>query len=452
MRKNIIIFSLFFNNLPVLRRKNVKFVTILSAIFLFVISISAQNLSGSYTLQLQGPASSEQIDHAKTAARMMLKTNIINWLKTVHGFKIDTSSALVNFYVDVLTDSCLNRSKIESAYKGKKLTFIYSLTDSAAEKSFDIVDKAMEDNAIKAWNSVKKAQTENNFTLLFESSIKACCYSSSHLAEPIPTPGDSGVTLAYNAQQNLQMLFNRIKIQSSGMILQGKIGRAVENPPIITVLIDSIPLSHFWFSGQLQSGKPEFSVCSDDQGQISLKDLIIPIVANGTLLSLTPDIGKPIGAASSINCKDINIQLKDGQIQTFMYKVTRPTFSLDYKASYSDTSIKLPADFSSPATLKNYLRDSCFFADAQPGFPPDFIITLESAISNSATDITEENGLKMNAVLTIKGLSLVNPKTEKKNIKFVKLYGKLTATPYGLFIWDMNNVLKQNIRSTLNKF
>lgn len=428
-----------------------KFVSILSAILLFVIPISAQNLSGSYTLHLKGPASSEQIDQAKAGARMMLKTEIANWLKTVHGLKIDTNNTLVNYSFDILTDSCLNGCKIESTYKGKELTFFYSLTDSAAEKSFELFNKAMEDTAINAWNSVRKAQTDNNLTSLFESAIKAYCYSYSHMGEPITTPGDPGVTLADNAKQILQMLFNRIKIQSSDMILQGKIGRAVENPPIITVLIDSIPLAHFWFSGLLQSGKPEFSVCSDDQGQVSLQSLIIPIVANGTLFSLTPDIGKAIGAASSINYRDINIQLKDGHIQTFMYKVTRPTYTLDYKVSSSDASIKLPPDFSSPATLKKYLRDSCFFADAQPGFPPDFIITIESVISNSATDIIEENGLKMNAVLTIKGLSLETPKTEVKKVEFIKAYGKQTEIPYGLIIWDVNNALKQNIRNTLNK-
>ncbi len=416
----------------------------------FTIFISAQNLNGSFTVQLNGPATNQQVNQAKSGARLMLKKELIKWLKTTHDLKIDTTNALTNFTLDIFTDSCTNRSKNESSFRGKELTIIYTLNENTAEEALSAFNKAVKDSALNTYNQATKAQTENNIPLLFESSVKAYVFSNAVMGESIITPESNGSKLSDDAQNMLQSLFNRMKIKASDMIINGKIGRVPENPPTVTVVIDSTPLPNLWFSGTLQSGKPSFDSRSDEQGVASLKDLIIPIVPNGALFYLTPDLGKILGASLSISPKNIRIQLKDGQVQTFMFKVAQPTYSLEYKVS-SDPSVKLPADFNNISILKKYLRDSCFLTETQNGLPPDFMITIQSVISNSATDVVEERGLKMNAEVTIKGLSLATPKTETKKVELVKLYGKQLEIPYGLFLWDVNSTLKQSIKSTLNK-
>lgn len=416
----------------------------------FAILVSAQNLNGSFTVQLNGPANDQQINQAKSGARQLLKKELIKWLNTTHDLKIDTTNTLANLALDIFTDSCINRSKAESSFRGKELTIIYSVNENTAEEALNAFNKAMKDSALNNYNQATKAQAENNIPLLFESSVKAYTFSNAVMGEPIVTQESDGSKLSDDALNLVQSLFNKMKIKSSDMIINGKIGRTPENPPTVTVEIDSTPLPNFWFSGALQSGKPSFNARSDEQGVVNLTDLIIPIVPNGALFYLTPDLGKMLGTTYFISPKDIRIQLKDGQVQTFMFKVTQPTYSLEYKVS-SDSTVKLPADFNNSTTLKKYLRDSCFLTETKNGLPPDFLITIQSVISNAAADITDERGLKMDAEVTIKGLSLATPKTETKKVELVKLYGKQLELPYGLFLWDVNNILKQTIKNTLNK-
>jgi hypothetical protein len=425
------------------------FVRIPAILFLLAAMLSAQNLSSMYTIQLNGPANSEQISQAKTGASAMLKTEIAHWLKNSHDLNFDSSSALVNFNLEILTDSCLNRCKEESSYKGKELTLFYSLSQAAADEALNAFNKAVEDTVKRTWTAMAKALENNNTVDYFENAIKTYSYSICDFGEPTTVPDSTSTDISDKAQKAVQSLFNRMKIQSSDMIIQGKIGRTTEQPPVVTVVIDSTPLPGLWFSGILQVGKSNFTASTNEQGQLSLKELIIPLVSNGALFFLTPNIGKMLGASFPITPKDMNIQIKDGQIQTFMFKVSRPSFTLNYKVS-SDPSVKLPTEFNSDASLKKYLRDSCFLTDAQSGLPPDFMITVESVITNTATDITEENGLKMNAEITIKGLSLETPRTQTKKIELAKRFGKQTDIPYGLFLWDFNSILKQNTRTVLS--
>lgn len=425
-------------------------VKIPAILFLLATLLTAQNLNSLYTIQLNGPANSEQINQAKAGARTMLQKEIAGWLKTAHEFKFDSSAALVRFNLEILTDSCINRSKEESSYKGKELTLFYSISEAAADEALDAFDKAAEDTIIRTWTSMNKALENNNTADYFENAIKTYSYSASHFGEPVTVPGSAGTIISDEAQKAVQSLFNRIKIQSSDMIIHGKIGRAAEQPPIITVTIDTIPLPGLWFDGVLQVGKSNFSAPTNEQGQLSLKGLVIPLVSNGAFFYLTPDIGKILGASFPITPKDMKIQLKDGQIQTFMFKVTPPTYSLNYKVS-SDASVKLPTEFNSDAHLKKYLKDSCFLVEVKSGLPPDFMITVESVITNTSTDITEEIGLKMKAEITIKGLSLETPRTETKKIEFVKRFGKQADITYGLFLWDMNSTLKQNTHIILSE-
>lgn len=412
--------------------------------------LSAQSLTGSFTISLKGPASGDQVNIVKAGARAMLKNEIIKWLRTSHEFKFDSSNALTNLALEILTDSCINHGKEESSFKGRELSIFYTVTEMAADEALNAFDKASEEYVRQNFTDMQNAQKNNNVAEYFKSALKSYCYSYGHFGEPIIAGDSAGSIVLEESQKIVQTLLNRLKIQSSTMILPGRIGRAVEQPPIVTAVLDSTPISQLWFSGYLQSGKNIYSGATDDQGQLILKDMMIPLVSNGTLYNLTPDIGKTIGAPISIILSELKMQVKDGHTQSFMFKVIQPTYTLDYKIS-SGSDLALPPEFLSSAVLKKYLKDSCFVVEAQPNTPPDFIITVDLKVSNAAVDITDEMGLKVIGTITIKGLSLETPRTEVKNIEYIKRYAKRTEIPYGLSLWDMNMLIKHNMRLILSK-
>ncbi len=428
-----------------------KIIPKLAAVFLLLTAmLSAQSLTGSFTILLKGPATGDQINIVKAGARTMLKSEIINWLKTTHEFKFDTTNVLTNLALEILTDSCINHGKEESSFKGRELSIFYSVTEEAADEALNAFDRASEEFVRKSITNMQNAQKNNNNAEYFKSALAAYCYSYGHFGEPISLDDVTGLTVVEEFQKIVQNLFNRLKIQSSNMILQGRIGRTVDQPPIVTAVLDSTPINQLWFCGYLQSGRNIYTGVTDDQGQLTLKDMMIPLVSNGTLYTLTPDIGKTIGAPVSITLADLKIQVKDGHTQSFMFKVIQPTYSLDYKIS-SGSDLSLPQEFLNDAVLKKYLKDSCFVVDTKSNVPPDFMITVDLKVSNAAVDITDEMGLKVTGAITIKGLSLETPRTEVKNIEYIKRYAKRTEIPYGLSLWDMNMLIKQNMKSILSK-
>lgn len=419
-------------------------------LLLFVSLIFSQTITGSGSVQLNGPARRDQVNQAKATARSMLKKEVLRWLSSNHQSNIDTTNGLRNYHIETLIDTCLNRAKEESSYKGKDLMISLNLNMTAADEALVAFNKAMEKTAVESWSAVTKAQETNDIKQVFYEAIKTYSASLAIIGPPLATPGTAGNDLSYDAHKIIQTFFNKLKVSSSNMIVQGKIGRPAENPPEITAVIDSIPLPELWFNGSLQSGKINFKSRTDGQGKIVLNDLVIPLVATGALFYLTPDFGNNLSTLYTIHPKDLNITLRDGQMQTFMFKVTRPTFTLDYKMQ-PDETVKLPADFTNSAPLKKYLRDSCFFTDAEAGVPPDFMIVVESKISRGLDEKTEEIGMNLLSEITVKGLSLATPKTEQERVTLKKFYEKSLDIPFGLFLWDVNTALRQGIRAALRR-
>ena len=104
----------------------------------------------------------------------------------------------------------------------------------------------------------------------------------------------------------------------------------IQNPPNIKISIDSTALQAICFTGVLQNGKEIFSLYSDENGIVRFSDLKIPFVSNGTLLYANLDLGKVVGISSFIRAKDFGLQLRKSQNQSFIFKITRPVYSLQY--------------------------------------------------------------------------------------------------------------------------
>jgi len=145
----------------------------LAAVFLLLAALlSAQSLTGSFTISLKGPANGEQINIVKAGARTMLKNEIIKWLRTSHEFKFDSTNALINLGLEILTDSCINHGKEESSFKGRELSIFYNVTETAADDALNAFDKASEEYVRQCLTDMQNAQKNNNIVEYFRSALK----------------------------------------------------------------------------------------------------------------------------------------------------------------------------------------------------------------------------------------------------------------------------------------
>lgn len=100
------------------------------------LSISASVISGSSTINLNGPASEQQIQTARQGARTQLKKKLVEWVSENSGsMQFDTLNALHNLFLESFVDSCLKLTKEESFYQGKSLTITYNVTQETAEQA-----------------------------------------------------------------------------------------------------------------------------------------------------------------------------------------------------------------------------------------------------------------------------------------------------------------------------
>ena len=232
------------------------------------------------------------------------------------------------------------------------------------------------------------------------------------------------------------------------MILQGQAGYLVQNPPVITITLDSLPIAGLGFRGIQQNGIELFSAVSDDNGQVTFSDFKIPFVANGTLVYVKLNPGMIIDQNSFISTRHFG--LKNSPEQTFIFKLSRPSFTLEYKAT-SVSKLTLPADFTSDVHIKKFLKDSCYMQEATGGQNPDLAIFVQSQVSSYTYDNTEEVELKASSQITVKGLKLNPPRTEQEQVTFVKRYEQKIKLPYGLFLWEANTKLRQAIKTAMNR-
>ena len=411
---------------------------------------SSQILSGSGTVKLSGPATKEQTDNARHSARKQLQKELLIWLNENINIEIDTLNKLHALNLENFVDTCLRYSKEESSFQGKSLVISFNITANDVQKAVQAYNAASESIAIESWNKMVKAREEQDLTAMYTEGIKAMANATAHLGPPLPTPGAEGKDLVEDIRISLQDFLNRMRVSSSDMILQGKTGQPVENPPVISVMVDSVPLQGVAVSGLLQNGKEIFTAVTDQQGQVSFKGMRIPFVANGTLLYVRPDPAKILQAPSFIGTKPFNLQLKNSQEQSFIFKISRPVYSLDYKAT-SVSKVALPADYASSTFLKKFLKDSCFMSEVSGSIPPDLNILVQSQASSYAYDETEEIGIKISSQITIKGLSLDPPSTVQETVVFEKRYEARTDIPYGLFFWEAASKLREAIKAAISR-
>lgn len=420
-------------------------------IILINFSINAQIISGSATLKLDGPATQEQTQEAQKISRNTMKCELIRWLSGSMGYDFDTTSILKNQLFESFIDSCMLHAQKESSFKGKNLTLNYHLTFDQAEQILGTYNSTMESKAFEAWNNFSNAFEQKIYSDIYNEGIKTLSYASAYLGKSLTIPDSDGKNLVDSCRNILQDFFDRMKISSSNMILQGKAGQILQDAPKITVQIDSTALKGIEFCGILPNGKIYFSAVSDHNGEVSLDNIKIPFVANGTLLYVSLNPGSiVINNSEFVKAQDFGIILRSSQDQTFIFKVTRSIYTLDYNA-FSVSNINIPSEYSSDSYIRKFLKDSCYMQKSSGNVPPDLVITIKSQVSKYDYDETEKTGIKFSNQFIIKGLSTNPPKTVKEQTVFEKLYEQNITIPFGLLFWEANAHLREILKKTIEQ-
>jgi hypothetical protein len=424
---------------------------LLIVVFSFCSLGFSQLLSGSADLKLNGPASAEQSNLCRNKARKELKQNLIAWLSENHGINVDSLNPLDNFAVEKYIDSCFAFIKEETAFRGKVLSVTLLLDFESAEKALQNHNNAFDARAAESWKKFNAAKESNDFQQMYYEGIRTIAAANAHFGPPLIIPESNGEPLFKVARAAVQQYFDKMRVTSSQMVLEGRPGHVTNQPPSITVMIDSTPLSGVWFTCKYQSGKEIFTKITDETGNVKLSEFVIPFVPNGTLVYLTIDPGKIIGSPTLIDAKRFGIDLKNSQEQTFIIKVNRSLYTLDYKAS-SVGKIKLPPDFVANTAVVKFLRDSCYMQEAGTASPADIKISIQAQVSDYEYDETEETGIKTSINVVVDGLTMNPPVKKEYTLVYEKKYEQQTSIPYPIYFWEANTKLREAIKTTLALF
>lgn len=418
-------------------------------IILLTFSLVYSNiLKGSGSIQLTGPATKEQSDEVRKIAKDKLKYETLVWLSENRGATFDTLNTVDRFHLDNFIDTCLKLCSVETDFKGKLLTLNLVLTYDKADSAVTIFNTAVDNAALNSWTKLKDLKQGNDYQQIYNEGISALYNATAHIGPAIYSPDNPEKLLVEEIRGVVQNFFDRLKVSSTNMILQGKTGQPITQPPEVTVTIDSTPFEGISFTGLLQNGKILFTGQTDEQGKITFANMKIPFVQNGTLFYVSPDPGKVLNSPMFMGAKDFGINLRKSQDQNFIFKISRPLYSLQFKTT-SVSQITIPQDFANASYIKKFLKDSCYLQEVTGITPSDLMIDLQSQIFKYDYDETEESSLKVSCQIIVKGLSIDPPRSRQEIIVYEKRYDQSTDIPYGLFFWEANIKIRDALKTTI---
>ncbi|MCX7726021.1 MAG: hypothetical protein N2053_04145 [Chitinispirillaceae bacterium] len=420
-------------------------------LFSFIVNLhgQAQIIRGSGILTLAGPVTKETSSTVKAEAIKKLKLELIQWLKEEIDLTFDTANSFQNLKINMFLDSCLTLAKTESSYKGKSLNLTLLLTAENAKKKLEDFNRIADERAIQNWKLLQAALQSRNISTIYKGAVSALLYSLLRLGPPIANPEDSSRVIYEDSRRIVQEIFDKMRVNSSGLILVGKTGLPIQNPPVVRVLIDSMPVAGITLTARLQNGNILFSSKTDANGQISFENTRIPFVPNGTLLEMIPNLGAVVGITDFIvKAEDVGISLNNKQVQSYIFKIIKPVYTLDYQAT-TVSDITLPEDFVKSSHVKKFLNDSCFLVEKRGSEPVDLDIKIKVQVSSYAYDETEEVSIKTAAQIIVNGLLLQPQRTNTNEIIFEKKYNRYVTPPYGLYFWEANGKIREAIKATI---
>ncbi|MFP4163240.1 MAG: hypothetical protein ACLFQB_04825 [Chitinispirillaceae bacterium] len=410
-------------------------------ISLFAVSISGRTVVGISNTRLSGPITGEIKKNAKTDAAKVLKRELYIWIKEKTSTVLDTTKRAENYVLDEFQKRCLKLAKKESTFEGKVWKFSYSLTDNQMKGAIATHNQHFDSLAQSSWQQYRTAKEQNDYTIALSAGIKALSCAVAHLG-----PKNKETENEADIRKEVQEFFDRMQVKSSAMMIEGNPGTLPEKSPEVTVLIDSTPLLGFGYTAFVQKGRNAFQIITDEKGGFSLSNFKIPFVHNGSFLRLVPDAAFYTDAKQTISLEDLGLDMNRGQNLSFIYKVSTPTYSLEYKTSSHKEEVKMPEKFISDSHIRRFLRDSCNLKPAPSGTAPDLQIRINAEVSRPEYPESGEASLMLLSRIDITGMGLKG----SGDLQYEKRHEKGADISLGVFFWEASKSLRSKIREVLN--
>jgi hypothetical protein len=400
----------------------------------------------------------------KLDAKLRLKPEVLAYLEDQKGVRVDTSEYLANLLFDNFLDSCINRSKEASAFKEKYWTFSYTLLPEAIDAAIKNYNDRIELLAVHSWKRLENAVAQQNYEEIYYQSVEVIAYSTAYLGPLLNVQSDSNKILIEEGRRTLKYFLERVHIASTGQLIEGKPGRLANSPPTLSVTIDGRPFAGLGLTGYIPGGMDVFTAVADNNGVVSLDNFLIPFVRNGTMMYVSPNLGRVINSKWRVGIKDFGITIKNDLTQLFFFKIGRSSFTLKYEAVALDPTDTIPPDIASGAIVKKYLIDSCNMEPATSKAPADLNITIKCKLASTGSSDLEVGEARYQAFVSIQAPFLTPPRTEEESFEYEKKYDKIliyydsrkniqriSSVPLGSFLWEANVKLRGAIRRILNR-
>ena len=426
-----------------------------------------ETVTGTAKVKVTGGLMPEQMTLCQENARSKFKQHLLVWLDQEKNVKVDTTDVLSNLLFQSFLDSCLNHSLETPGFKGDYWTFSFSIMPASIISVLTAYNDRIELLAVHSLKRLENAVEQKNYEEIYYQSVEVIAHAVGHLGPALTVPGDSGKPMITEAREILKKFLGRISITTTGQLLDGKPGYAPASPPSLKVTIEGHPFAGLGLTGYIPGGVDVFNGVADNEGTITFQNLVIPFVRNGSMMYVTPNLGRVIDNRWHLGMKNFGLDANSDLNQSFFFKVTKPTFKLTFEAADADPMDTLPKDFISGATVKNYLIDSCGLTPAGEGATADLNITIKCQVSSANSEAYDAGEAKFEGMVSIQAPLLTPPRKETEKINFEKKYDqipyeilekqrsdkmyRMATVPLGDFMWESNIKLRTAIRKILDR-
>lgn len=409
-----------------------------------------QLISGAYTVTLSGPVDNETRATAREGALHNLKLDMLGWMRERYQLSCDTTNAIDRIHLDSFVRSCANRGKENSSFEGSEWTLSYRFTPQKLDSLVTRWNALYDTLALEAYRELTETVARGERRQAYVQGVQTVFYAKAHIGPPLNVPGELAKDLVEAARSELQTALGEMVVSTSGMVISGKPGSPPQNQLTLQIKLDTIPFPGVSIAAFLPSGRKLMAGRTDAQGSFSFARMRLPYVANGTFLYARPNPGAVVDTAHFFTFKEMGLRLSRNPEQTLMFKLTRPTFSLKYRARKVN-NLDIPTDFADRKYLAAFIRDSCHFDPAPNGAVPDVVFDIACQVSSYTYDRTEETVLKAEAMIRVDEKNNSSPRTLEHTVTHKKSYEWGTDIPTGLFFWETAAVLQQAVKAALRK-
>jgi hypothetical protein len=406
-------------------------------------------IRGGQSIVLNGPITDPVAARVKAQAFENLREEVLGWLEVNVYAEWNKGNGIDMMHLNTITRSCADRALQDSRFQGKKWLFTYEFPAATLAKTVTQWNQRHDALAVQSYVQFANALEERNLHDAYVFGVRTIVNARAHLGERPQTPGKSGKDFLYETTMGLKSLLERLSLSSSEAVLAGKPGFPPEKDFTVIARIDSTPLAGVHVSAVVPGGRRTGTVSTDPSGVASFKSILMPYTPNGTFFSVVVNPGAEIDSLGFFSLADLGLGLARAPEVSLMYKIVRPTFALNYKASALGDMV-IPRDFSQPEFLAKFLRDSCFLDPAPPGAnSPDLILGVVCQASSYYHDATESQVYRTEMQVEVEEKNGPRHARTQRSDMYEKSSKAGMEASTGIYFWEATRALGATIKAAL---